>query len=294
MKALPPILAGLDFSSSSSQVLGHAAKLAAASGCGLIAAHVIPSGTIKEWENSTGLEICTADRMAEMTSRLQGLVDECCAGAPTTIEVRIGSPHKVLAEIVREQGADLLVLGAHDVSKRRLGSVASHCARSVPADILLLRDWQARYFQKIAACVDFSQSSAAVVERAITMAVTHQASLEIIHVIFPPGRDPWGRVMEQPMDAEVSYEASVRERARQRMDHFLKPIASRLAGIASKVLILEAESPAAAIAAHVDVTGIDLTIIGSDEGTWLADLVLGSNTERLLHDSTSSVLLVRS
>jgi universal stress protein E len=126
MKALPSILAGVDFSSSSSQVLGHAAKLAAASGCGLIAAHVIPSGTIKEWENTTGLELCTADRLEEMTSRLQEMVGECCTGVPTSIEVRIGSPHKVLAEIVREQGADLLVLGAHDVSRRRLGSVASH------------------------------------------------------------------------------------------------------------------------------------------------------------------------
>ena len=294
MKALSPILAGIDFSSSSPQVLAHAAKLAAATGSRLVAAHVIPSGTIKEWEDTMALEADTAGRLQEMTRRLEDLVNECCGGVPAIAEVRIGSPHKVLAEIARDHGADLLVLGAHDVSKRRLGSVASRCTRSVPVDVLLLRDWQSRFFHQIAACVDFSEGSAAVVERAITLAEAHHASLEIIHVIFPPGRDPWGRVMDQPMDADVSYEARVRERARQRMDHFLKPIAGRLAGIDSKVLILEAESPAAAITAHVDVTGIDLTVTGSGEGSWLADLVLGSNTERLLHDSTSSVLLVRS
>jgi nucleotide-binding universal stress UspA family protein len=293
MKTLPPILAGVDFSSSSSQVLGHAARLAAASGCRLIAAHVIPSNTIREWENTTGLELRIADHLEETTNRLQELVDECSTGVPTAIEVRIGTPHKVLAEIVREQGADLLILGAHDVSRRRLGSVASHCARSVPADILLLRDWQERFFHHIAACVDFSQNSAAVVARAIKMAAAHRASLEIIHVIFPPGSDPWGRVMEQPMDAEISYETRVRERARLRMDEFLRPFAGLLDGIDSKVLILESSSPAAAITAHVDVVGIDLTVTGSGEGSWLADLVLGSNTERLLHDSTSSVLVVR-
>jgi universal stress protein E len=141
--------------------------------------------------------------------------------------------------------------------------------------------------------VDFSRNSAAVIERAVTMAAAHQASLEIIHVIFPPGRDPWGRVMEQPMDADVSYETRVRERARGRMDEFLKPIAGLLGGIDSKVMILEAASPAAAITAHLDVAGIDLTITGSGEGSWFSNLVLGSNTERLLHDSTSSVLVVR-
>jgi nucleotide-binding universal stress UspA family protein len=293
MKAHSPILSGVDFSSSSSQVLAHAAKLAAATGSRLVAAHVIPSGTIKEWEDTMGHKARTADRLEEMTRRLEELVDECRDGVPAIVEVRIGSPHKVLAEIARDHGADLLVLGAHDVSKRRLGSVASRCTRSVPADVLLLRDWQTRFFHKIAACVDFSEGTAAVVERAITVAEAHHASLEIIHVIFPPGSDPWGRVMEQPMDGEVGYETRVRERARRRMDQFLKPIAGRLAGIDSKVIILEAESPAAAITAHVDVTGIDLTVTGSGENSWFSDLVLGSNTERLLHDSTSSVLLVR-
>lgn len=293
MKTLSPILAGVDFSSSSPQVMAHAAKLAAATGSLLVAAHVIPSGTIREWEDTMGHEAVTADRLEEMTRRLEELVDECGGGVPATIEVRIGSPHQALAEIARHHRADLLVLGAHDVSKRRLGSVASRCTRSVPVDVLLLRDWQSRFFHKIAACVDFSEASTAVIERAITFAEAHHASLEIIHVIFPPGRDPWGRVIEQPMDAGLSYEARVRERARCRMDHFLKPISARLAAIDSKVLILEAESPAAAITAHVDVTGIDLTVTGSGQGSWLADLVLGSNTERLLHDSTSSVLLVR-
>lgn len=293
MKALPPILAAVDFSSSSGQVLEHAAKLAAASGSPLIAAHVIGSSTIKEWQDTMGREISTAERMEETTRRLMELVVERCAGVPATIEVRIGSPHKILAEILRDHAADLLVLGAHDVSKRRLGSVASHCARSVPADVLLLRDWQSRFFHKIAACVDFSQSSPAVIVRAIAMAAAHQASLEIIHAIFPPGRDPWGRVMDQPMDAEISYESRIRERARSRMDELLKPFATRLAGIHSKILILEAESPAAAITAHVDLTKTDLTVTGSGESSWLADFILGSNTERLLHDSASSVLIVR-
>ncbi|RPJ34101.1 MAG: hypothetical protein EHM17_07925 [Verrucomicrobiaceae bacterium] len=77
------------------------------------------------------------------------------------------------------------------------------------------------------------------------------------------------------------------------MDEFLKPFAASLAEITSSVLFLEAECPAAAITAHVDVAEIDLTVMGSREGSWVADFVLGSNTERLLHDSASSVLITR-
>ncbi len=293
MKNLRTIIAGVDFSSSSSQVLAHAGKLAAASGCGLVAAHVIGASTIKEWEESMGREAPTAEREDEMTARLSELVAENCPGVSAVIDVRVGSPHKALAEVVRDHGADLLVLGAHDVSKRRLGSVAARCARSVPADVLILRDWQGRFFRKIAACVDFSQSSATGLDRAITLAAVHQASLEIIHVIFPPTRDPWGKVMDQPMDSAVSYETRVRERAKRRLDEFLEPFAGRLAAIEATVVFLEGESPAAAIAAHVDVAEIDLTVTGSREASRVADLVLGSNTERLLHDSSSSVLIAR-
>jgi nucleotide-binding universal stress UspA family protein len=293
MKSIPPIVAGIDFSSSSAQVLAHAAKISAASGASLVAAHVVPAGAIKHWEDTMGNELSTSGRVEEMTRRLEEFVAENVPGAPAAIEVCIGDPYKVLAGIIRHHAADLLVLGAHDVSKKRLGSVAARCARTAPADVLLLRDWQGRFFRRVAACVDFSRSSAAVVERAIAVAAAHQATLEIIHVIFPPTRDPWGEVMDQPMDCDTPYETLVRERARRRMDDLLAPLAGSLSAIRTSVVFLESESPAAAITAHADAAQVDLTVTGSREGSWVADFVLGSNTERLLHDSSSSVLIVR-
>jgi universal stress protein E len=293
MKNATPIVAAVDFSSSSRQVLEHAARLAAATGGELIAAHVVTPGEIRDWEAAMESQYPTAGREDEMIQRLGELLAGSCPGVTASIEVGVGTPHKVLAEILRGHGAGLLVLGAHDVSRKRLGSVAAHCARTAPADVLLLRDWQGRFFQKIAACVDFSDSSSAGLERAITVAKAHQASLEIIHVVFPPSRDPWGRVMDQPMDREGSYEGAVRENARRRMDAFLEPYGDHLRDIAHQVLFLEAESPAAAITAHVAAELIDLTVTGSRESSWVADFVLGSNAERLLHDSSSSVLVVR-
>jgi nucleotide-binding universal stress UspA family protein len=77
------------------------------------------------------------------------------------------------------------------------------------------------------------------------------------------------------------------------MEDFLAAFAERLSVIQSSLVFLEAESPAAAITAHVAAELVDLTVTGSREGSWVADFVLGSNTERLLHDSSCSVLVVR-
>lgn len=274
-------------------VLAHAAKIAAATGARVVAAHVISSGSIREWERTADREAHTAARVEEITERLGEILAEYCPGVPHECDVRIGKPPATLARILTDHRADLLVLAAHDHTKRRLGTVAAACARSAPADVLILRDWQGNYFRRIAACVDFSASSSAGLDRAITLADAHEASLEIIHVIYPPDRDPWGRVMDQPMDADTDYTQRVRERASAAMDEFLQPHAARLAKIISTVHFLESASPAAAISAHVEAAGIDLIVTGSHAGSRLEEFVLGSNTERLLHDASSSVLVAR-
>ena len=293
MKESPPIIAAVDFSSSSSMVLTHAAKLAAASGQRLIAVHVIRESRLRDWQETMGVEASALDRVLELTRNLQELVNESCGNVVPEVVVRIGRPYQAIRDIVNAERADLLVLGAHDVAKRRLGPVAAHCARSIPADVLILRDWQGQQIHRIAACVDFSLSSAAGLSRAIEIARVHQASLEIIHVMFPPNRDPWGRVLEPRVDDETSYETRVMERVHGRMNAFLAPFTGHLDAIESNTLCLEGESPAAAIAAHVEAEGIDLTVMGSHTGSWVEEFVLGSNTERLMHDSTSSVLVAR-
>lgn len=240
-----------------------------------------------------GLVAPVEGRVRDLARQMEELLTASCEGVVADIDIRIGNPRQVLAQIVKDRTAGLLIMGAHDVSRKRLGSVASHCARSVPADVLLLRDWQTRYFRKIAVGVDFSPVSQVALERAMVFAKAHGAALEIIHVIFPPDRDPWGRVMDQPMSATVNYETAVRERARKRLGVMLESLSGRLAGIPWEMVFLEAESPAAAITAHLDVFEIELAVMGSREGSWIEQFVLGGNTERLLHDSASSVLIVR-
>ena len=106
-------------------VLSHAAKIAAASGARVIAAHVIPTGTIREWERASDREAHTAERVEELTGRLEAMMAEHCPGVAGGTEVRIGKPAEVLARVLTDHRAGLLVIGAHDVTKRRLGCTAT-------------------------------------------------------------------------------------------------------------------------------------------------------------------------
>ncbi len=293
MNTHAPIIVAVDFSTFSHHLLAHGAKLASASGCGLVAAHVIHENLFSDWVNAVGHKASIEDRIKEVTPLLKELVDRYGAGLNTEIDIQVGCPHKVLAKMVTEKHAGLLILGARKGSHTDLGTVARHCARSAPSSVLIFRDWQGLFFKKIAVCVDLPSSSSTALERAIDFVSIHQASLEIIHVIYPPDSDPWGKVMEQPMDSEIPYTDRVRTRAAKQLDSFLAPFASRLAGIEWSTLLLESQSPAAVIAAHVDAENIDLTVSGPHDSSWVFDLVLGTTAECLLHDSKSSLLIIR-
>ncbi len=293
MKTPPPIVVAIDFSKSTPHLIAHAAKLATAVGSRLIAVHVIQEGLLSDWMHLTGRKVSIADRATEVKQLLQELLDQCPAEVETEIEVRVGRPYKMIGQIVAEKHADLLVLGAHNLPNRPLGPVACRCARNAPSSVLILRDWQGNFFDKIAVCVNLRAPSDIGLGRAIELAAIHQATLEIIHVIYPPNLDPWGKALEQPADKHMSYETMVRTRARKRLDAFLKPFARRLAAIEWSTVVLESESPAAVIAAHLDAGEIDLTVIGSKDSSWVGDFVLGNTTERLLHDSKASILITR-
>jgi nucleotide-binding universal stress UspA family protein len=288
-----PVVAAVDFSSSSRQVLIHAARIAEFTGAPLIVAHVVSESRLRDWESTMGRSFDIAKGLAETTARLQALAATVPGTENPTVDVQIGKPYRELEWVVRQNDAGLLVIGAHDLSKRRLGTVSSRCVRSMAADVLILRDWQGGGFRAITACVDFSPTSAAGLERALTLASGYRCPLEVLHVYHPPNRDPWGAAIDPPPDEGASYADTVRERVRRRMDAFLAGHRERLSATDWHTHFIEGESPAAAITAHVAARDFDLTVIGSHQGSWLENAVLGSNAERILHDSDSSVLVVR-
>lgn len=288
-----PIVVGIDFSDSSPLVIRHAVHAANLAGTAIIAVHVFPSGSLADrrafgykTDNSAAL------RAAGM-EKLKSLIEAENLGVEIQPEVRVGRPVDVLNQVVEENQASLLVIAANDLTKKRLGSIASQCVRTAPCDVLVLRDWQGGNFSKILVCVDFSKNSGIALEQAALHARANQALLEIVHVMYPPSLDEWGMVLEHRAGSTQSYAEESRKHTSDRMDALLKRHAACLAEISFESIILESAHPATALTNRILSDHADLVVLGTRGHSRIAGFFLGTNAERLIHDAPVSILAIR-
>ncbi|WP_193214582.1 universal stress protein [Luteolibacter marinus] len=288
-----PVVAGIDFTAPSPSVLLHALHTAALTGAPVIAVHVLDSGILSHLSASAGSNPVLDQVVEQGRHRLAQLVSQVDPGAKVRLEIRNGRPAEELHRLVEEEGASLLVIAANDLTKKRLGSIASRCVRTAPCDVLVLRDWQEGNFSKVVVCTDFSPTSELALARGVTMAAANGARLEIVHVMYPPTRDVWGEVLDHEENSEVSYETECRDRANKAMAGFLAPSAEALSRIDHAPVLLESTMPSMALTHHIQDTEADLVILGTRGMSRVAGFFIGTNAERLLHDAQVSVLAVR-
>lgn len=121
--------------------------------------------------------------------------------------VRIGRPSVMLAALVEEQEAQLLVLGRRrDAARSRIGepNVIERVARRAGCDVLVVPEGATGPVAHVVAAVDASPWAAAIVARALAVARAQGASLTMVHVLSP---------------FQGSYDRLVRPRARTAATH---------------------------------------------------------------------------
>lgn len=285
------ILVGIDFSDSSAVVLRHGLHAAEVSGAKVVALHVLDKGRMEareasglEYEGLDILEIEARERFTRLAGKDLSRVE---------FLVREGKPADELAKLAKEIGAAFLVVSANDMTKKRLGSVASRCVRMAPCDVLILRDWHGGNFTKIVVCTDFSKTADRAVRRAAELAKQDGAMLEIVHVMYPPGRDSWGEVLEHAADSELTYEEECRDEVKNKIDECVKRQGDVLAGVRFETVVLESEMPSVKITGHVSSVGADLVVMGTHGNSPVMSYFIGTNAERLLQDAPVSVFAVR-
>jgi nucleotide-binding universal stress UspA family protein len=288
-----PIIAGIDFSAASNFVLRHAIHAAQFSGIPVLAVHVLDSGRLSHWAASAGAGLGPETIIKQAEAKLKALVQAEAGNAEVLMEVRTGKAADELQKVVEEQAAWMLVIAANDMTKSRLGSVASRCVRSASCDVLVLRDWQEGDFSKIVICTDFSETSKRALARGIALASANHSSLEIVHVMYPPDMDPWGETLDHAMDSPTTYAEECQTRIQRRMQDFLAPHRADLAQLPHSALILQSRCASAAITSHIRQNGADLVVLGVHGVSRITGFLLGSNAENLLQEATVSILAVR-
>lgn len=293
MNSKHTIIAGIDFSPASPNVLSHAVRAAGDDG-DLLAVHVLNASRLHHWRKMRGDSAREEEMVQQAEAKLERLVGEHTAAGDVERRVLRGRPAAEIEALVDREQAQLLVIAANDLSKKRLGSVSSHLVRAAHCDVLVVRDWQDGNFHRVLVCVDLSTVSASLLERAIGIARADGAELEIVHVIFPPDRDLWGELIEEPGEEDgPDYVERARAKVRQDLERFLEPFATQLEGLSWKYEVLESAVPSMALTFHAEDIGADLVVLGTRGHGKLGAMFLGTNAERLLNDATVSVLAVR-
>lgn len=287
-----PIVVGIDFSPASSGLIDLAARTASAWDVPLIVVHVVDTSRVSHWMAFRGSEDHLKAITAEGERKLDELVDAHRATAEVRTRVVSGRPAEVLKQVIDDEDAGLLVIAANDLTKQRLGSIASRCVRTAYCDVLVLRDWQERDFRKVVACIDLSAASERVISRAIDVAVHTTAKLEFVHVIYPPEKDLWGEAIAP--DSSEGFTEHCRNEARAAMERALEPYAERLKDVDHRSILLESTVPSLALTFHIGDGGADLAVLGAHGHSNLGAYFLGTNAERMLTDAPVSVLAVRS
>jgi universal stress protein E len=293
MRQLQSLVAGTDFSACSRSALHQAARLARARGATLHVVHVIEPLVLADLAEAIDQPVdeLQIQVLRDTTERLERFLEGVEVPPRVKVDARVGPPAHALIETVRQESADLLVLGAHgDFDKERgVGTLAARCARSAPGEVLLVEEPHTGPFQKIVACVDFSETSRKVVEEAVAIAAQDGAKVDVLHVYY----GPWHRLHYRAPTPEAPprFQQQYKDVLQEHLASFARPFGQ--AGVEMGCHLHEDPSYGYGIAEYAREQGADLVVVGSHGRTNLRYLLLGSTAERVLREATCSVLVVR-
>ena len=146
------VLAGIDFSTFTNEVLATAANSARVPGGELHVVHVLPQSADGAARGEGVLRF--ANLADDVRARLATLAAEVPKEvARIDLHVRLGRPDVEIAQLASDIGADLVVVGTHSRSaldRIMIGSVAESLVRHCPCPLLTFRSKPIRPWEQIA------------------------------------------------------------------------------------------------------------------------------------------------
>jgi len=296
------VVCAVDFSDCSKRALAHAAALARWYEARLTALHVwanIPAfnvvPSIQRYETpSTSLE--EAERAA-ITGELR---EFCCriAGKIPVTPVVCDAPNieSEIAAQVDALHADLLVVGSHGRSGFQhflLGSVAEKIVRkaSCPVMVVPAHDMTTPTevrFKRVICPVDFSETSLAALEYALSLAEESDSRLTLVHVVeLPPELNALPTREGVDVDA---VRAAAQADALTRLRALIPAEVHAYCTIETTVADGKAHRVVVAMARE---TGADLIVMGVSGHGAIDRWVFGSNTASVMRAARCPVLIVR-
>jgi len=187
------ILLATDFSEVSKKAVPYAVAIANRYGSRIYFAHVLPpKARMPIPIEPLPAELDRERLNAEMEMEI--FLQNALVKAPHNVLLENGPIWDALAELIRRDEIDLLVLGTHGrggLKKVILGSVAEELFRLAPCPVLTVgpavpaEPAGAKVFRRILFATDFGPASLHALQYAISLATESNARLILLHVVAP-------------------------------------------------------------------------------------------------------------
>ncbi|MGV8074967.1 MAG: universal stress protein [Syntrophobacteraceae bacterium] len=288
-KILKRILAGTDFSRSSTNAVVRAAMLATEHSAKLQIVHVT------QRQDRTGTEPPTHDRSlgaGPESATEQRLEDTLALIRPhnvaATVKLMTGDPAAMLVTEAERFAADLVVVGCpkkRSIKKVVFGTTAERLMERWTRDILIVRKEPNSPYRTILSCVALAPVSRSVVMSA--MALSAHARHHILHVYGSPFEK---KLLSHALDPATiaDHLAATRQDAAQGLAKLLQqcpvPVGSNV------TTILDHGNPSLLIPRTASLQGADVIVVGKNQSA-LERFFLGSVTKHVVRTASSDVLV---
>lgn len=299
MKSITSIVVGTDFTPGCVAALREAIRIGLWNQASVRAVHVIDTLVATDLEEA--LSTFQKDVRAGLVADAQKAWERFAASIPgasaVPLEVRVDNRARGILAAANTANADLLVLGAYgsrapDVG---LGTIATACVRNAsahaPPKILLVRDTGRGAFTTVVACVDFSPTSLVALDQAARVALQDGAALHVLHVFQAPWQQLHYRAPTP--EADPRFQQQYRDSLERRLVAFAATLGREIEYLKPTFAVIDDQGHRAAIPEYARRVGADLIVLGTRGRTNLRDVLLGSTAEKVLRESTCSVLAVR-
>lgn len=289
------IIVGIDFSQGAVSALHQALRIATTHGATLELFHVVPRLVLTDLAEALGRsESHLEDELVnDAQQQLEGLLPDNVDRSQIAVKCVVGHPLDELLKETHHETPRLLVLGVTGESggSHGAGTYAKKCIRKAPCDVLLVHEQQSGPFRTVVACTDFSPPSKRALADAVQIARRDDSTLLVLHVYY----GPWHKLHYRSPTPEAApeFRQQYMIRLQRLLEAFVNPFSAELDKLDCQPHLHEHQSYGRGIVEYAQAHDADLIVLGTLGTSNLRYMLLGSTAERVLRETTCSVLAIR-
>lgn len=290
--SLPVLLAATDISAPSRFTAQRAAMLAEQIGAKLEFVHVLDKRELDELQRLLGEdgEVLTERIRSQTRELLAQLADNVSEplGVSAGCHLVEGEVLESITAQVDALNASLLIVGAHGtgfVRQQLLGATAERLLRMIQCPVLTVKQSPLKKYQNVLVPIDFTPWSLGAIRLALTVAP--QAKLTLLHAYEVPFEGQM-RIAGENEESIRCYRDKIRQEVGARLDQTM--IDTGITKVNWHPLVIHGNA-VQRILEQEEEQGADLVVLGKHGHGMVEELLLGSNTRKILTHAQCDVLI---